>query len=75
MYCQLRYQVTKLNRSMKKLYYMQRINDVKKDGKELSKTLNEIMGIRTTWWASFVESEHTFLTKTSDIANYFYNPA
>lgn len=65
-YCQLRNQVTKLNRSMKKEYYMQRINAVKQDGKELWKTLNEIMG-----GASFVDSEGMFLTKPSDTANYF----
>ena len=51
---------------------MQRINAVKQDGKELWKTLNEIMGRRTTGKrASFVESEGMFLTKPSDIGNYF----
>lgn len=67
----MRNQVTKLNRSMKKEYYMQRINAVKQDGKELWKTFNEIMGRRTTGGASFVESEGMFLAKPSDIANYF----
>lgn len=70
-YCQLRNQVTKLNRLTKKDYYMQRINAVKQDGKSLWKTLNEIMGRRTSGGASFVESEGKFLTKPSDIANYF----
>lgn len=68
-YCQLRNQVTKLNRSMKK-EYMHRINAVKQDAKELWKTPNEIMGRQTTGRASFVESEGTFLTKPSDIVNY-----
>ena len=48
-----------------------RINAVKQDGKELWKTLNEIMGRLTTGGASFVESEGMFLTKPSDIAKYF----
>ena len=70
-YCQLRNQVTKLKRSMQKEYYMQRINAVKQDGKELWIILQEIMGSRTIGGASFVESEGMFLTKSSDIANCF----
>ena len=70
-YCQLRNQVTKMNQIMKKEYYKSRINNVKQDGRELWKTLNEIMGRKATGGVSFVESEGRFLTNPPDIANYF----
>lgn len=38
-YCQLRNKLRKLNRSMKKEYYMQTINTIKQDDKVLWKTL------------------------------------
>ena len=60
-----------MNRTIKKEYYSQRIIAAKQDSKELWKTLNEIMGRRFTGGASYVESDGVFLTKPSDIANYF----
>ena len=59
MYCKLRNHVNKLNKKKKKLHYETKINDIKNDSKKANST------------PSFVESEGSFITKPTDIANYF----
>ena len=72
-YCKLRNQVTKINRSSKKEYYQNKINDSKNDSKQLWKILNQIMGRSSQQTHSFIEINGAFLTKPVDIANYFNN--
>lgn len=71
-YCKLRNLVTKLNRQKKKVHYIQRISDVKNDGKKLWSTLNEVMGRKSKTVISFIQSgDGAFITKPLDIANHF----
>ena len=56
---------------MKKLYYEAMLNDINNNGKKRWSTLNEIMGRKTNWSPSFIESDGLFITKPFDIANYF----
>ena len=70
-YCKLRNHMTKLNKKKKKLYYETKINDIKKDSEKLWSTLNDIFGKMANSDPSFIESDGSFITKHTDIANYF----
>lgn len=72
-YCIIRDNVTKLNRKKKKTYHETKINNIKHDGKKLWSALNEIMGRKSNSTPSSIESNGSFITKPSDIANYFNN--
>jgi hypothetical protein len=63
--------VTKLNKKKKKLHYEIKINDIKNDSKTLWSTLNEILDERANSASSFIETDCSFITKTTDFANYF----
>ena len=54
-----------------KLYYDTKINYIKNDSKKLWSTLNEILGKKANSAPSFIESGGSFITKPTDIANYF----
>ena len=69
-YCKLRNHVSKLNRKKKKLHCETKINSIKNVSKKLWSTLNLILG-RNTNLAPFIESDGSFITKPTDIANYF----
>lgn len=60
-----------MNRKKKKLYYVTKIDSIKHDGKKLWGTLISIMGRGDASAPSYIESEGTFITKPSEIANYF----
>ena len=70
-YCQLRNNVTKLNKIKRRDYYKQRLYDARLDGKKLWNVLNDIMGRKSNVSTPFVESNGLVLTKPSDIANHF----
>ena len=72
-YRKLRNSVTKLNRNRKKLYYENRINDSRNDNKKLWNTLNDLLGRNTKSSPSYLEVEGNFITKPTDIGNYFNN--
>ena len=64
--------MTKLKKNIKKLHYETKINYIKNYSKKLWSTLNDILG----WgWGelffSFIELDGSFITKSTDIANYF----
>ena len=70
-YCKLRNHVTKLNKKKKKLYYEIKINCIKNDGKKHCSTLNEIFGKIAISAPSFIDSYGSFISKPTDITNYF----
>ena len=67
-YCKLRNHVTKLNKN--KLYYEAKTNYIKNDSKKPRSTLNYIFGKKDNSAPSFIESDGSFITKPTDIANY-----
>jgi hypothetical protein len=69
-YCKLKNHVTKLNKK-KKLHYETEKNDIQNDSKKLSSTFNEILRKKANSAPSFIESDGSFVTKLTDIANYF----
>lgn len=70
-YRKLRNSVTKLNRNKKKVYYENRINDIKYNSKKLWNTVNDLLGRKNKLTPSFLEVEGGFITKPSEIANHF----
>ena len=70
-YCKLRNHVTKLNKKKKKLHFETEINYIKNDSKKLLSTFNESLGKKENSALSFIESDGSFITKLTDIANYF----
>lgn len=65
--------VTKMNRHKKKIYYQDKIREVKNDSKQLWKTFNNILGKSKTTCPSFIEANGLFITKPLEIANHFNN--
>ena len=50
---------------------MKQRNYIKNDSKKLWGTLNDIFGGKANSAPSFIESDGSFITKPTDIANYF----
>ena len=50
---------------------MKERNYVKNDSKKLCCTFNDILGIKANSAPSFIESDGSFITKPTDIANFF----
>lgn len=69
-YRKLRNFVTKLNKKKKKLYYENRINEIKHDSKQFWNTLNRLLKGNTKSTSSYLETRGQFLTKPKDIANH-----
>ena len=69
-YCKLRNFVTKSNKKKKKLYYENRINEIKHDSKQLWNTLNYLLRGNTKSTPSYLEVGGEFFTKPKDIANH-----
>ncbi|XP_054871533.1 uncharacterized protein LOC129350084 [Amphiprion ocellaris] len=69
-YKQLRNYITKLNRAKKRAYYENKFREVKSDSKKTWNTLNEVTGRKSKCVPSFLELEHSFLTRPADIAKY-----
>jgi hypothetical protein len=63
--------LTKLNKNKKKLHNETKVNGTKTGSKKLWSTLNEILGKRANSAPSFIESDDSFITKPTDVANYF----
>ena len=63
--------MTKLKKNNKKLHYETNIIDIKNDSKKLWSTLNEMFGKKANSAPSFLESDGSFITKPTDIVNYF----
>ena len=73
-YRSLRNKITKLNRQKKKYYYHSKFEECHGDSKKLWKVLNDAMGRnKMAKTPSFIEMNGGFITKPSDIANYFNN--
>lgn len=72
-YRKLRNFVTKLNKKKKKVYYENKINEIKNDSRKVWSTLNSLMGKSHRSTPSFLETEGHFLTKPTEIANYLNN--
>ena len=70
-YCKLRNQVTNINRKNKRIYFKSKLTECKYNGKKLWNTLNDIMGRKPNSTASFIDTGESFLTKPSEIADYF----
>lgn len=70
-YCQLRNNVTKLNKMKKRDYYKQRLYDARVDGKKWWNVLNDIMGRKSNVSTPFVESNGLVVKKPGDIAYHF----
>ena len=68
-YCKLRNHVTKLKKN--KLHYETNINYIKNASKKLWGTLNYILRKKANSASSFTESDGSFITKPTDIANDF----
>lgn len=62
-----------MNRQKKRLYYQNKINDLKYDGKKLWKTFNNILDRSEANNPSFIESEGTFITKPHKVADHLNN--
>ena len=73
-YRSLRNIITKLNRRKKKYYYHSKFEECHGDSKKLWRVLNDAMGrSKMAKTPSFIELNGEFITKPSDIANYFNN--
>ena len=72
-YCKLRNHGTELKKKKKKkkIHYETKINYIKNNSSTLCSTLNEIWGKKANSAPSFIESDGSFITKPTDIANYF----
>ena len=68
-YCKLRNHVTKLKKN--KLYYETKINNIKNESKTLCSTLNDILREIANLAPSGIQSDGSFITKPTDVANYF----
>lgn len=70
-YRKLRNHVVKLNRESKREYFLDAINNSRKDPKSMWNTINNLLGRSKYSTPSSIESNGLILTKPKDIANYF----
>ena len=63
--------VCDINREDNKLHYETKTNYIKNDSKKLFGTINYILWKKDNSAPSFIESDGSFITKPTDIANYF----
>ncbi len=70
-YRKLRNHVVKVNRESKRAYFLEAINNSKKDAKSMWKTINNLLGRSNCPIPTYVESNGEIYTKPKDIANHF----
>ena len=70
-YRKLRNHVVKINRESKRAYFLEAINNSKKDAKSMWKTINNLLGRSNCSIPTYVESNGEINTKPKDIANHF----
>uniref|UniRef100_A0A3B3CXC8 Reverse transcriptase domain-containing protein n=1 Tax=Oryzias melastigma TaxID=30732 RepID=A0A3B3CXC8_ORYME len=70
-YRSLRNKVTKMNRQKKKQYYQTKFKQCSNNSKHLWSTINTLLGRCKGNEKSFIEVDGAFITKPSEIANYF----
>lgn len=68
-----RNRVTKLNRLKKKTYFENKLLEHKNNGRKLWATCNSILGRHKPNSPSCIEEKGVYLTKPSEVANYFNN--
>ncbi|CAB4009639.1 Hypothetical predicted protein, partial [Paramuricea clavata] len=70
-YRKLRNHVVKVNRESKRAYFLEAINNTKKDPKSMWKTINNLLGRSNCPIPTYAESNGEIYTKPKDIANHF----
>ena len=70
-YRKLRNHVVKINRESKRAYFLEAINNTKKDPKSMWKTINNLLGRSNCPIPTYAESNGEIYTKPKDIANHF----